>query len=161
MPDQPSSAEIELLLEVAERLGRLTRLEAVKLDAYRIGTLPEKVRTDRHLIAIGLQKNFPIPQACDEQSGSSLQDLLGRKRDGSQVQVLPDDQGVIQAVLSPWNFCSDRGNHRIHKVRPSLGGVLGQLVDGDSGDGVDGIAGVYGIFGLSPTVRPTGVTAPP
>lgn len=103
MPDQPSSAEIELLLKVAERLGRLTRSEAVKLDAYRIGTLPEKVRTDRHLIAIGLQKNFPIPQAFDEQSGFSLQDLLGRKRDGSQVQVLPDDQGVIKAVLSPWN----------------------------------------------------------
>ena len=39
----------------------------------------------------------------DEQSGFSLQDLLGRKRDGSQVQVLPDDQGVIKAVLSPWN----------------------------------------------------------
>ena len=110
MPDQPSSAEIELLLKVAERLGQLTRLEAVRLNAYRIGTLPEKVRTDRYLIAIGLQKNFPIPQAFDGQSGFSLQDLLGRKRDGSQVQVLPDNQGVIQAVLSPWNFCSDRGS---------------------------------------------------
>ena len=59
MPDQPSSAEIELLLEVAERLGRLTRSEAVKLDAYRIGTLPEKVRTDRHLNADRIAEKLP------------------------------------------------------------------------------------------------------
>jgi cellulose synthase operon protein B len=103
MADQPNPTEIELLLEVAERLGRLSRSEAVKLDAYRMGKLPEKIRNDRHLIAIGLQKNFPIPQAFEEQSGFALQDLLGRKRDGSQVQVLPDEQGVIKAILSPWN----------------------------------------------------------
>jgi cellulose synthase operon protein B len=103
MTDQPSSGEIELLLKVAERLGRLSRSEAIKLDAYRVGKLPDTVRNDRHLVAIGLQKNFPIPQAFDEQSGFVLQDLLGRKRDGSQVQVLPDEQGVIKAVLSPWN----------------------------------------------------------
>ncbi len=103
LSNQPGVAEIELLLKVAERLGRLTRAEAVKLDAYRMDKLPDKIRNDRHLLAIGLQKNFPIPQAFEEQSGFALQDLLGRKRDGSQVQVLPDEQGVIKAVLSPWN----------------------------------------------------------
>lgn len=99
---QPSLPSVNLMLKVAERLGRLSRSEAVKLKVYRSNHLPGDKQED-HWIAIGLKDQFPVPEALDESSGFSLQDLLGRKRDGSQVQALPDEQGVIKAVLSPWN----------------------------------------------------------
>jgi cellulose synthase operon protein B len=102
LPPQPSIPSVNLMLKVAERLGRLSRSEAVKLKVYRSDHLPD-AKQDDHWVAIGLKEQFPVPQALDESAGFSLQDWLGRKRDGSQVQALPDEQGVIKAVLSPWN----------------------------------------------------------
>ncbi len=99
---QPSLPSVNLMLKVAERMGRLSRAEAVKLKVYRSDRLPD-TKQDDHWVAIGLKDQFPVPQALDESAGFSLQELLGRKRDGSQVQALPDEQGVIKAVLSPWN----------------------------------------------------------
>jgi len=33
----------------------------------------------------------------------SLENLFGRKRDQSQIQTLPDGQGVMKEIVSPWN----------------------------------------------------------
>jgi hypothetical protein len=105
VPDTPTAGEIRLMLEFSERLGRLSRAESVKLNVYRAKQLPEQARKERHLVAIGTQSQFPLPQAFQTE-GFTLGDLFGRKRDQSQIQTLPDGQGMVKEIVSPWN--SDR-----------------------------------------------------
>ncbi|HEY9737911.1 MAG TPA: cellulose biosynthesis cyclic di-GMP-binding regulatory protein BcsB, partial [Trichocoleus sp.] len=77
LPDRPSPPEITLLLETAERLGRLSRGESVKLQVFQQGTLPEAVKRDRNLIAIGSQSRLPFPEVLTSQ-GFSLRQQLSR-----------------------------------------------------------------------------------
>ena len=102
VPDAPTSGDIRLMLEFSERLGRLSRAESVKLNVYRAKQLPEQARKERHLVAIGTQSKFPLPQAFQAE-GFALESLFGRKRDQSQIQTLPDSQGVMKEIVSPWN----------------------------------------------------------
>ncbi|MBC7824594.1 MAG: cellulose biosynthesis cyclic di-GMP-binding regulatory protein BcsB [Candidatus Parcubacteria bacterium] len=102
VPDAPTSGDIRLMLEFSERLGRLSRAGSVKLEVYRAKQLPENVRKERHLVAIGTQSKFPLPQAFQTE-GFTLENLFGRKRDQSQIQTLPDGQGVMKEIVSPWN----------------------------------------------------------
>lgn len=102
LPEKPTQSDLALLLEFAERLGRISRSESIKLDVYRVSKLPEQQKTERHLVAIGTQANFPLPEAFKAE-GFSLQDLFSRQRDQSKLQTLPDQQGVIKEILSPWN----------------------------------------------------------
>ncbi len=101
LPDRPSQSDLLLLLEVAERLGRISRADSVKLEVYRVSQLPEPQKEERHWIAIGTQATFPLPEALKE--GFSLQELFSRQRDQSKLQTLPDEQGVIKQIISPWN----------------------------------------------------------
>ncbi|MBD2019117.1 cellulose biosynthesis cyclic di-GMP-binding regulatory protein BcsB [Leptolyngbya sp. FACHB-36] len=104
LPDTPSTADVQTLLDVSERLGRLTQADSIKLEAYRASTLPQPVRNDRNLIAIGTRDKFPLPDALRSDAGSfSLKNAFGRQSDQAQVQALPDNGGVIQQVISPWN----------------------------------------------------------
>lgn len=102
LPEQPKAADVDLLLEVSERLGRLSRAESVQLTVHRPSTLSEEQRQQQHLIAIGAQPNFPIPEAYQAQ-GFALQNLFSRQWQQSQVQAVPDVEGVVKAMLSPWN----------------------------------------------------------
>jgi cellulose synthase operon protein B len=102
VPDAPTSGDIRLMLEFSERLGRLSRAESVKLNVYRAKQLPEQERKERHLVAIGAQSRFPLPQAFQSE-GFALQNLFARKRDQSQIETLPDGQGVMKEIVSPWN----------------------------------------------------------
>ncbi len=103
VPDQPSVADLQVMLEFAERMGRISRAESVQLDAYRGKQLPEAERKNRHLVAIGTQATLPLPQVFQEPQGFSLQPLSMRRRDATMVQTLPDGQGVVKAIVSPWN----------------------------------------------------------
>ncbi len=103
LPDQPTATDVLLLLEFAERLGRLSRAESVQFNVYRANKLPEPEKQTKNLVAIGTQANFPIPQAFTATGGFALQDLFARKRDNSEIATLPDDQGVIKQIVSPWN----------------------------------------------------------
>ena len=102
LPEKPDSAEIELLLETVERLGRLSQAESIQLTAYRQPDLTEAIRTSHHLIGIGPQAQFPLPELLSD-GGFSLQKAWSRQWGASQVQTLPDDQGLVKAVMSPWN----------------------------------------------------------
>jgi cellulose synthase operon protein B len=102
VPDQPSTHELDLLLAISERLGRLSQYDAVQLQVYPVKALPQVQREAEHLIAIGTQANFPLPEAYQAQN-LALQTLMTRQRGNSQVQTLPDHEGVIKAMLSPWN----------------------------------------------------------
>ncbi|WNZ21463.1 cellulose biosynthesis cyclic di-GMP-binding regulatory protein BcsB [Leptolyngbya sp. NK1-12] len=105
VPDNPNKADLLLMLEVSERLGRLSRYDTVQFSVYRAGQLPEEQRQSKHLIGIGVQAKFPFPEAY-QADNLALQNLFSRQWRDSQVQTLPDVEGVIKAIFSPWN--SDR-----------------------------------------------------
>jgi cellulose synthase operon protein B len=102
LPEKPTEADLKLLLEVGERLGRLSKSDSIQLNAYRANQLPEAERNDRHLIAIGNRTTFPLPSAF-ESEGFTLQTLFQRQRDQSQIRTLPDAEGVVKQIVSPWN----------------------------------------------------------
>lgn len=102
LPNQPTRSDVLLLLQLSERLGRLSRADSVKLNVYRANQLPSEQRNDHHLVAIGTQATFPLPEAF-QAAGFALQDLFTRRRDQIQVTALPDEQGVVKEIVSPWN----------------------------------------------------------
>ncbi|WP_246559640.1 cellulose biosynthesis cyclic di-GMP-binding regulatory protein BcsB [Leptothoe kymatousa] len=101
MPNTPSVTELSVMLELSERLGRLSRSEAIQLAVYPVGQLPQEVQASEHLVAIGLRSKFPLVEALDS-AEFNLKDGA-RQWGDSQVQALPDAEGVLQQQLSPWN----------------------------------------------------------
>ncbi len=102
LPDQAKPEEMLLLLEVAERLGRVSRANSVKLGVYSESTLPDEVRNSAHLIALGTQARFPFLQAL-ETGNFRLRSRWKRQRAKSEIRTLPDTDGIIREILSPWN----------------------------------------------------------
>jgi cellulose synthase operon protein B len=102
LPDKPTEADLLLMLEVGERLGRLSKSDSLQLSVHRASKLPEAERNDRHIIAIGDRTMFPFPEAF-EAEGFTLQTLFQRQRDNSQIRTLPDAEGVVKQIISPWN----------------------------------------------------------
>ncbi|MBI4785105.1 MAG: cellulose biosynthesis cyclic di-GMP-binding regulatory protein BcsB [Oscillatoriophycideae cyanobacterium NC_groundwater_1537_Pr4_S-0.65um_50_18] len=105
MPQKPSSEEVVLLLEMSARLGRLSQSDTVQLEVFRADNLPPEKRATDHLIGIGTQATFPLPEAF-EADGFALKSLLSRQQGQSALQTLPDSEGVLKEIVSPWN--SDR-----------------------------------------------------
>lgn len=102
LPDNPSNAEVETLLEFSERLGRLSQADTVKLQVYTAGTLPEETRKQANLVGIGKRDRFPF-QEVFQAGGFQIKDLFTRRSDQSQIQTLPDTGGVVKQIISPWN----------------------------------------------------------
>jgi len=102
LPQKPALADLRLMLEVAERLGRVSRAESIKLNVYRADKLPAKAQQERHLIAIGQASRFPLPDALKAE-GFTLQQVFERKNEGSKIRTLPDVEGVVKQIISPWN----------------------------------------------------------
>jgi cellulose synthase operon protein B len=102
LPDSPTRADVATLLEFSERMGRVSQANSIKLDVYTTGTLPNEARSQKHLVGIGTRDKFPFPEAF-ESGGFSLKNLFTRQSNQGQVQALPDNEGVIQSVMSPWN----------------------------------------------------------
>ncbi|MBW4460930.1 MAG: cellulose biosynthesis cyclic di-GMP-binding regulatory protein BcsB [Nodosilinea sp. WJT8-NPBG4] len=102
LPDAPNNKDVTVLLELAERLGRLSQADSVQLAVYRQADLPEEVRNDRHLVAIGAQPRFPLPELLSE-DGFALRGSGTRQWGDTQVQPLPDGEGLMKSVISPWN----------------------------------------------------------
>ncbi len=102
LPDAPTDDDLLVMLEISERLGRISKAESVQLAAYRASQVTDAVRASNHLIAIGLQANFPIPEALKE-NGFQLGNAFSRQWQQTQIQTLPDDEGLVKQVRSPWN----------------------------------------------------------
>ena len=103
VPNQPSPTDLRLMLETSERLGRLSRADTVQLTAYRVDQIPESQRQSQHLIAIGIQSKFPFPETEAGDQKLVLRSQLTRQQQQSELQTLPDDEGVLKARFSPWN----------------------------------------------------------
>jgi cellulose synthase operon protein B len=102
LPDAPSNADVLALLEFSERLGRLSQANSVKLDVFTTGALPEETRSQKHLVGIGIRDKFPFPEVF-EAGGFRLKNLFARQSPQGQVQTLPDNEGLIRQIVSPWN----------------------------------------------------------
>jgi hypothetical protein len=102
LPDRPTNTDLRVMLEISERLGRLSDAESVKLSAHRVSKLPDTVKSDAHLIAIGTQAQFPLAEVF-EQSGFKLGSAATRQLADTQIQALQDEEGLVKQVRSPWN----------------------------------------------------------
>lgn len=102
VPDSPSQADLLVMLEMGERLGRLSKADAVQMAVYRSSKLPEDQRNAHHLIAIGTEAKFPFAEAFSD-GGFAIQQDTARQWQQSRIQVLPDNQGMIKQIISPWN----------------------------------------------------------
>ena len=102
LPNQPSPKDLLLMLQTSERLGALSQSDAVQLKAIRRDRLSNEQRKAANLIGIGTQANFPFPEVF-EADGFALKQLLSRQRGQSQIQTLPDTEGVMKEIISPWN----------------------------------------------------------
>lgn len=102
VPDSPKDMDVNVLLAVGERLGRLSQAESVKLAVYKAANVPAETRSQVNLVAIGTRDRFPIPEAFKDQ-GFQVGNAFTRAWNGTQVQALPDKEGIIKAMLSPWN----------------------------------------------------------
>lgn len=102
LPDAPTNTEVLTLLQVSERLGRLSESETIKLRAFTGNSVPEEVRDQSHLMGIGTRDRFPFSDALQSR-GFQLDQFLTRRTDGSRIQTLPDTGGVVKQVISPWN----------------------------------------------------------
>jgi cellulose synthase operon protein B len=106
MSKTPSVTDILTMLELSERLGRLSQADAVKLNVYSADSLPETVRKEDNLVAIGILGQFPLPDALNKSPGINLVQAFSRTSADGNVQTPQDSQGMIKQVVSPWN--SDR-----------------------------------------------------
>ncbi len=104
VPDQPSATDLETLLVVSDRLGRLSRAEGLELVAQRSADLTEAQRQQANLIAIGTQENFPLAEQLPQQS-LKLRGANVRQwgEANGQIHSIRDQQGVISEMISPWN----------------------------------------------------------
>jgi cellulose synthase operon protein B len=103
LPQEPSIEDLQLLLELTTRLGRLSRAESVALEVYRKAQIPESAKQSRHWAVLGLRDRLALTEGLDPSTGFRLADGWGRARDRNQVQALQDQQGLIKQTLSPWN----------------------------------------------------------
>ena len=103
LPEAPTDSDLLLMLEISERLGRISSAESIQLKAYRANLVTDAVRQDNHLIAIGTHQQFPLPEAFEQQQGFQLGSAFTRQWQQTQIQTLPDNEGMVKQIVSPWN----------------------------------------------------------
>lgn len=101
VPESPSDADVMTLLKFSERMGRLSRANSVEHQVYTTNTLTNDVKANRHLVAIGTSDRFPLPEVFKQ--GLGLMDQVNRQLAKTQVRTLPNADGLIKSVVSPWN----------------------------------------------------------
>jgi cellulose synthase operon protein B len=102
LPDRPTAGEFDVFLSLSRRLGQITQSDSIKLSTYFAKDLPAQVKAEQNLVAIGVRDRLPTPEALATQ-GLNLHTASLRQLGATQVQALPDSEGVVKAVLSPWN----------------------------------------------------------
>ncbi|HEY9696045.1 MAG TPA: cellulose biosynthesis cyclic di-GMP-binding regulatory protein BcsB [Trichocoleus sp.] len=102
LPNNPSKSDLQVMLQIGERLGRLSKSDSIQMSVYRSNKLPEDQRSAHHLIAIGTEAQFPFPEVMKD-GGFAIQKDKTRQWQQSRIQVLPDNQGMVKQIISPWN----------------------------------------------------------
>ncbi|MBD1909237.1 MULTISPECIES: cellulose biosynthesis cyclic di-GMP-binding regulatory protein BcsB [unclassified Leptolyngbya] len=117
LPNEPTGGDLLTLVQVAERLGRLSDSDAIQLAVHRQNSLPQEARDQKNLVGIGVRDRFPLPDVFAS-NGFTLGNFFARQQDQTQIQTLPDGEGVVRSVVSPWN------SHRV---------LLGLTAQSDAG----------------------------
>ncbi|HEY9660746.1 MAG TPA: cellulose biosynthesis cyclic di-GMP-binding regulatory protein BcsB, partial [Allocoleopsis sp.] len=102
LPDRPTEAELDLLLSMSKRLGQIIRSDSIKLTAYFAKDLTPELKANQNIVAIGVRDRLPTPEALTTK-GLNLNAAFLRQNGATQVQALPDGEGVLKSVVSPWN----------------------------------------------------------
>jgi cellulose synthase operon protein B len=104
LPANPNDSDIAVLMSLSEMLGRNSSADAVRHKVF-LGTVPDDVKGKANIVEIGTRDRLPLPEVFEDKKGSgfSLSGNSTREWEQSQVQAPQDNQGVIKAVLSPWN----------------------------------------------------------
>lgn len=108
LPDSPVNTDLQTMLQVFTRLGRESYShKGIELKAYHAKDLPDDVKKNNNLIAIGKKgQNALFDQLKDKSSlltegtWNTLQE--DQKQRIAQLHYTPG-QGVIEQLLSPWN----------------------------------------------------------
>ncbi len=104
MPDQPAPADIMTLLKFSERMGRISRAASVQHEVHLANTTSEDVKKYKHLVTIGTRDRLPLmANVFQTDKGFNLSDALKRQLGQTQIQTLPNADGIIKSVMSPWN----------------------------------------------------------
>jgi cellulose synthase operon protein B len=104
VPDAPTPGDVMTMLKFSERMGRLSRANSVEHQVYLgSGGLTTTVKDSKHIVAIGTGDRFPVKEVFKE--GLGLIDSINRQFGGgkTQIRTLPNADGVIKSVISPWN----------------------------------------------------------
>jgi cellulose synthase operon protein B len=101
VPDAPTPSDLMTMLKFSERMGRLSRATSVEHQVYLGGGLTQTVKDNKHIVAIGTSTQFPLPEVF--QQGLSLVDSVNRQFGKTQLRTLPNADGVIKSMISPWN----------------------------------------------------------
>ncbi len=101
VPEAPTPADLMTLLKFSERMGRLSRATSVEHQVYLGGGLTQTVKDNKHIVAIGTSTQFPLPEVF--QKGLGLIDSVNRQFGKTQLRTLPNADGVIKSMISPWN----------------------------------------------------------
>jgi cellulose synthase operon protein B len=92
------------MLKFSERMGRLSRANSVEHQVYLGGAaLTASIKDSKHIVAIGTGDRFPVKEVFKD--GLGLIDSISRQFGGgkTQIRTLPNADGVIKSVISPWN----------------------------------------------------------
>jgi cellulose synthase operon protein B len=102
LPDAPTAVDLMTMLKFSERMGRISRAATVEHQVYIGGNnLTNTTKENKHIVAIGTGDRFPVKEVFSQ--GLGLMDSLNRQFGKTQVRTLPNADGVIKSVISPWN----------------------------------------------------------
>jgi hypothetical protein len=102
LPNSPNDSELNILLGLGKRLGQISQSNSIKLNTYLAKDVTGEVKANQNLVAIGVRERLPVPEALASK-GLGLNTAFLRQLGGTQVQALPDGEGIVKATLSPWN----------------------------------------------------------
>lgn len=102
LPTNPTESDVQTLLAFSERLGRVSQAESVKTQVF-VGEVPKEAKERLNVVGIGTRDRLTVPEVFQEKEGFSLGSAFTRQWEQSQVQTISDNEGVVKAIVSPWN----------------------------------------------------------
>jgi len=107
LPAQPSPNDVQMLMDVTTRLGRMSRSDRIAFDVV-LGMPDDATKQNKNLIVIGTPSRQPMIAEISKQKKSvfSLSNdkktMLGIEGDPQLSSNIISDQGYIEEMISPW-----------------------------------------------------------
>jgi hypothetical protein len=107
MPDKPAPLDMETMLQILTRLGRVSSSKAgINLVAYHATSVPDEVKKKDHLIIIGSEEGNTFLKELQSKThlliSGAYTSLKGVNEKLAELHYSVS-QGVLEQMLSPWN----------------------------------------------------------